>query len=198
MITQKKNKLKLLKEKKRNVTCIFDRLVRNHGKNLAFSSKNKWDYSLKMKKKQFNMQWPVLISFSLSISFLFLIFLCFCVLLHSRSSCEMKKYDIVLAAAIFSGVSSINDYLWPFFHCKLLRFTSSFNAFFVFVQIFQIAFITISSMFKTLVGLIWNVFVCISTDKALENRKTNFVRRKLSPANCMKWILTDTQRQIFP
>lgn len=111
----KKNKFKLLKEKKRNVTCIFDRLERNHGKNLAFSSKNKWVYSLRTKKKNSSIC-NGLFSFLSPFPYLFfLICLCFCVLLFPRSSCEMKKYDIVLAAAIFSGVSSINDYLWPFF-----------------------------------------------------------------------------------
>lgn len=78
----KKNKFKLLKEKKKGMWRVFStglkEIMVKICKNLAFSSKNKWVYSLRTKKKQFNMQWPVLISFSLSISFFSYISLFLC------------------------------------------------------------------------------------------------------------------------
>lgn len=101
-----------------------------------FHQKSKWDYSLRTRKKKFNMQWLVLISFSLSISFFsFYISLFLCTSYFKIIVWDEKIRHCVGGCYIQWGFFNQWLFMTFFSHCKLLRFTSSFNAFFVFVQI---------------------------------------------------------------
>lgn len=137
MITQKKNKFKLLKEKKGMWRVFSTGLKEIMVKIWHFLQKINESTLWERKKKT--------VQYAMACSHFFLpfhifFFLYFFVFVYFFKIIVWDEKNTTLCWRLLYSVGFLQSMTIYdlFFHCKLLRFTSSFIAFFVFVQIFRL------------------------------------------------------------